>query len=146
MNDNSNLTGSVALRHIVEDAIAILEAKHLPEERKQYVLSELIQLTEGASRGSTLLRDGTLFVTQDDRAAYESYSLLDRYLNHSLNQQWREGLQTTLNSLSMILSGQAPPTEAIYPVLDLFRQLLRGLERESASELNLIPNDFELVS
>ncbi len=57
-------TSDVGLRQVVEDALQILRGVELEDDRGEFVVSDLKNLFESASRGSELAEEESLFLAQ----------------------------------------------------------------------------------
>ena len=74
--------GSVALRHVVEDAILLIRGtKQLAPSRRKSVLTDLEILFDEAYKGSELSHRGSLFVAPTEKTAFEAFSLFNRHIS-----------------------------------------------------------------
>jgi len=132
--------GSVGFRHVVEDGLTLLKERRLPPARREYVLDELVRLLSDAARGKEIMAEQTLFVGARDRNAYESYSLLDRYLR---DESWKSRLEASQGALRRLAEGASASGEERSAAMDLLEELLASLERDASSGLPLMPEDLD---
>jgi hypothetical protein len=125
-------TNGLGFRHLIEDGLAILNGTPLGADRRAYVLQDLSQLVLQAKRGSDLVRSNALSVATDDRNAFESYSILDRYWDRSHEEQWIQILATAGEAFDQLRKGAAANlTEAQRTAAaNLLKKVLSGLIRE----------------
>src|SRR5689334_4926740 len=99
MTLESNLAEVVGLKHVVEDGLAVLEGRRIDQTRRDFVIRDLKKLLSDALRGSTIASQATLFLAEDDRQAFGSYTMVGRYLNAAgVEGTWRAELPAALSA------------------------------------------------
>ncbi len=135
--------GSVALRHVVEDAISIIrDKKELPPSRRKSVLSDLESLFDDAYKGSELSHRG-LFVAPTDKTAVEAFSLFIRHLSEG-GESWDERLLKSRAAVKALQSGQPPKGADVMTATSLLEGLLESLRKHTRGELRREPREFKL--
>lgn len=137
------LSTSVALRHVVEDGLAVLAAKNLEETRKEYVLRGLANLLQGAALGSELTGRSKLLVSTNERSAVESFSLVERYLGTKYNQEVMRGVQAAFEQLARG-AGITPEIRATASAL--LKELLAGMRREEHMGIPAEPEEINFAN
>lgn len=136
--------GSVALRHVVEDAISLIrDKKDLPPSRRESVLSDLESLFDEACKGSELSHRGGLFVAPTDKSAFEAFSLFNRHLSEG-GENWDQRLFRTREAVKALQSGQAPKNVDAMTAASLLETLLDSLRKHTRGELRREPREFKL--
>lgn len=138
-------TNGLGFRHLIEDGLAILRGETIRPDRRAYVLGDLSDLVLQAKRGSDIIRSSSLFVSPADRSAYESFSLLDRYLNEAENERWNDVLERTQEALNE-LRKQNPRLgdDQRNAAMCLFERILSGLNREPKPGISAQPEDLRI--
>src|SRR5271165_2866332 len=84
--------GSVALRHVIEDAISLIrDHKELAPTRREIVLSDLEILFNDAHKGSELSHGANLFVAPTEKRAIEAFWLFSPHLSEA-GEDWEQRL------------------------------------------------------
>lgn len=136
--------GSVALRHVIEDAIALIrDKKELEPSRRASVLTDLEGLLDDACKGSELSHAAGLFVAPSEKSAFEAFSLFIRHLGEAGNQ-WDETLTRSREAVKALHSGRAPEGADIKVATSLLESLLTSLRKHTRGELRREPRDFKL--
>jgi hypothetical protein len=136
--------GSVALRHVVEDAILLIrDNKELTPSRRKSVLSDLEILFDEAYKGSELSHGGSLFVAPTEKTALEAFSLLNRHLSEGA-ENWDRRLSRSREAVKALQSGQAPEDADLNTVTLLLEGLLASLRKHTRGELRREPREFKL--
>lgn len=136
--------GSVALRHVVEDAILLIrDNKELAPSRRNSVLSDLEILFDEAYKGSELSHGGSLFVAPTEKSAFEAFSLFNRHLSEGA-ENWDERLSRSREAVKALQSGQVPQNADIKTVTSLLEGLLASLRKHTRGELRREPREFKL--
>jgi len=132
----------VGLRHILEDGISILEGTHLEKARRDYVLDDLEALFGEVVRGSELVQARSLFIGTNDRKAFESFSLLDKFLPE-IDEEMDARLKALVASLTELKIGNTISDEQASELSAFLNQILAGLNRQDSAGL---PNEPEQVN
>jgi hypothetical protein len=136
--------GSVALRHVVEDAIALIrDKKELVPSRRASVLTDLESLFDDAWKGSELSHAGGLFVAPADKSAFEAFSLFNRHLGEAVDH-WDQSLFRSRQAVKALQSGQAPESADVAVATSLLESLLTSLRKHTRGELRREPREFKL--
>jgi hypothetical protein len=134
--------GSVALRHVVEDAIALIrDKKELAPARRASVLTDLQSLFDDAWKGSELSHAGGLFVAPADKSAFEAFSLFIRHLG---GDQWNQRLSRSRQAVKALQGGQTPQNDDVAITTSLLESLLTSLRKHTRGELRREPREFKL--
>ena len=137
--------GSVALRHVVEDAISLIrDHKELAPARRESVLSDLESLFNEAYKGSELSHGGGLFVAPTDKTAFEAFSLFNRHLSE-VGGDWDQRLIRSRKAVKALQSGQAPEHVDATTATSLLESLLASLRKHTRGELRREPREFKLT-
>src|SRR5665213_2097026 len=125
-------TNGLGFRHLIEDGLAILNGRPISADRRDYVVQDLSQLVLQAKRGSELVRSNALSVATDDRSAFESYSILDRYWDRSHEEQWNQVLAKAGEAFDRLRKGTAAnlSEDQRNAAANLLEKVLSGLTRE----------------
>jgi hypothetical protein len=136
--------GSVALRHVVEDAILLIrDNKELAPSRRKSVLSDLEILFDEAYKGSELSHGGSLFVAPTEKNAFEAFSLFNRHLSEGA-ENWDQRLSRSREAVKALQSGQVPQNADLETVTSLLEGLLASLRKHTRGELRREPREFKL--
>lgn len=138
-------TNGLGFRQLIEDGLAILNGAPLGPDRQTYVLQDISEFVLQAKRGSDLVQNSALFVTSDDRAAYESFSLLDRYLGQTQSETWNNVLEQARLAFSEL--GKDKPQlreEQRAAAVSLLKRILAGLIREPKPGIPTQPEEFRI--
>ena len=144
MSDTSHLA-SVGFRHVIEDGLCVLTEKHLPEDRKKFVLDDLAKLFREAKKGSELVQNKALFIRSDQQSAYERFSLLERYWNTSEKDEWIKMLEASENAFQNLKANDPVPNEVRRITKQFLSELLASLNRESNTGIPYVPEDVEFT-
>ena len=136
--------GSVALRHVVEDAILLIrDNRELAPSRRQSVLSDLEILFDEAYKGSELSHGGSLFVAPTEKNAFEAFSLFNRHLSEGA-ENWDQRLSRSREAVKALLSGRMLENADRNTVTLLLEGLLASLQKHTRGELRREPREFKL--
>ena len=145
MNTEHTFQSAVGLRHVIEDGISILAGRNIAEKRKQYVLDDLQGLFGEVVRGSELVHSNSLFIGQDDRRAFEAYSLFDRYLPDQ-DTELTEKLRAVAAAFGEIKSGQSITDLEAIRLTAFLRAILASLSRQDSAGLPNEPEQVKILS
>lgn len=135
MNTSVALKSELGLRHLVEDAIAILRGGNFPDARRDFVLTDLQELFQKVVRGHELIASQSFFVGTADRGAFEAFSLLDRFLPTSQTDSVHAALRASAARLAELKDGHAVPPEARQESAEFLSKILATLNRQDSSGL-----------
>lgn len=141
MKTERTLTSTVGIRHVIEDSLAALTDRELDASRRNYVLSDLVDLLTRALKGSELVAKTALFVRSDDRSAFEAFSFLDRYLGQVESPALRQSLQ----ALDAVRRGERVSNEQRQGTEVFLRQLLATLKRRDTSGIPDGPESLRIA-
>lgn len=144
MSNESSLIASVGFRHVIEDGITILSSGNLDSGRRKYVLEDLATLLRKATMGSTLASRSSLFVRSEERSAFEAFSLLNRYLGHGHDPDWREKLPVTKRAFDQLMKNEDMSPEERTTATALLHELLVRIKRQSGMEISDQPEDIRI--
>lgn len=128
MSEPKTSFSNIGLRHVLEDAIAILLGKHVDQQRRDYVLGDVLQLCQDAERGSQIASQRSLFIRSADEFALMRFSFIDRYLDFSTREQLMEQLRNltvTLDALRRNKPIEPESRNLAVKFLEEFKQNLR---------------------
>lgn len=131
----------VGFRHVVEEGLSLLKGRDLPPERRDYVLERLGALLKGAVAGSQIVDREALFIGSRERDAYESFSLLERHLQH--RQDWRQMLQSAEDALNALQRAHRPSEDVNSTAVELLEELRQSLRREGVGGIRSLPEEIE---
>jgi hypothetical protein len=134
----------IGLRHIVEDALAILGNQPIDPNRRVYVLEDLARLFRDASRGSKIASHRTFFVGSDDKSAYEDFQRLDRYLRHRYQDTWSQLLDDVSGALDGLQKGVPVSADVKQKSQEVLEELLTSIAREHAYETAPAPREIRM--
>ena len=136
--------GSVALRHVVEDAILLIrDNRELAPSRRKSVLSDLEILFDEAYKGSELSHGGSLFVAPTEKSAFEAFSLFNRHLSEGAGN-WDQRLSRSREAVKALLNGRMLENADRNTVTLLLEGLLASLQKHTRGELRREPREFKL--
>jgi hypothetical protein len=134
----------IGFRHIVEDALAIVAGQPVDNDRRSYVLGDLIRLFRDAGRGSQIASHRTFFVGSDDKSAFDDFERLDRYLRHRYQSKLGRLLEDVSRTLDGLQKGAAVPDDARQTSQELLRELLDGMVRKHAYETASVSREVRM--
>jgi hypothetical protein len=144
MATESGLVASIGFRHVIEDGLSVLQNGNLEPTRRAYVLDDLTALLRGAIKGSDLARQVSLFVRSDDRNAFEIFSLLDRYLGHGYDPDWREKLPSAEKAFTQLKENVEVAPEARSEAIALLTELLSSVKRRNSVGIPEQPEEITI--
>jgi hypothetical protein len=141
-------TNGLGFRHLIEDGLAILDGRPINPDRRAYVVKDLSQLVLQAKRGSDLVRSNALSVASDDRNAFESYSILDRYWDRSREEQWTQVLAKAGEAFDCLQKGVVRDLreDQRNAAANLLRTVLSGLIKEPKPGVSSQPEELRIGS
>jgi hypothetical protein len=137
-------TSGLGFRHLIEDAVAILQDRPVESDRRKYVLDDISELIDKANRGSDLFRSNALFVASADRSAVESFSLVDRFLGGAESDYWKSVLAQARGALHQLRSGSTPALEEREAAIELLKKILAALAREPKPGVATKPEEIRI--
>lgn len=121
-----SLFGTVGLRHVLEDAIAMLKNEaSVPENRRLVVMEYLRRLFDEASKGSSAAKVRTLLRSADDASAVQSFTFVERYVGQAPSQQQ---LQAVSAALSATREGRAANPADLAEATSVLSKMLRSMK------------------
>lgn len=145
MATEAHWTSGVGFRHLIEDGLAILSDAPLNPRRRAYVLEDLSALLAEAKQGSDLVQSNALFATSEEQKAYESFSLLDRYLNQFTEVQWKEILPSAEAAFAELQKENPMISEGDrIAATSLLNEILAGLTRGPKSGIPEQPQEIQM--
>ncbi len=145
MVSETNLAAEVGFRHVIEDALSVLSKHDIDPDRRSYVLEDLANLLRDASRGADLVNRRLLFVKSDERNAFDTFSLLDRYLGYGIDSNWREKPPDARMAFTQLQKNMEVPEKARATAMALLRDLLTTLERQSGMSIPKHPEEIGIA-
>jgi hypothetical protein len=141
-------TNGLGFRHLIEDGLAILNERPISADRRDYVVRDLSQLVLQAKRGSELVRSNALSVATDDRNAFDSYSILDRYWDRSHEEQWNQVLAKAGEAFDQLQKGATAnlSSDQRNAAANLLEKVLSGLIREPKPGVPSLPEELRIGS
>lgn len=106
--DEPSLAEAVGLKHVIEDGLAVLHGQDLAPDRRDFVMRDLQTLLDRAIRGSRIASQAALFLGEDDRRAFGSFALIDRYLGTGQVATWLDQAPDALQAIEQIQHAQVP--------------------------------------
>jgi hypothetical protein len=134
MFDEPTLAEAVGLKHVIEDGVAIIEGRAISESRKGFVLEDLRALLNKAIRGSVIASQPTLFLGEDDRQAFGSYALIDRYLGGGAAPSWLNQAPDALRVFESVQQAEVPNERERRAALEILNALLCQISAESIGQ------------
>lgn len=134
MFDEPTLAEAVGLKHVIEDGLAIVEGRSINPSRKQFVLDDLRGLLNRAIRGSQIASQSTLFLGEDDRQAFGSFALIDRYLGGGATPTWLHQAPDALRVFDRVQHAETPNEQERQAALEILNALLCQISAESAAQ------------
>ncbi len=123
-------TSDVGLRQVVEDALQLLQGGELEDDRREFVISDLKDLFESASRGSELADEESLFFGADDISAYESFSFVEQHVRREFDGALRERLSEISKVFTKLYGTEAILKEEKEKSIEFLTVFLRKIEKE----------------
>jgi ribosomal protein L29 len=145
MFTEQNATTSVGFRHVVEDGLALLRDENLAQDRRKYVLDDLVALLAEAHRGDEIIRQETLFAGSEIKRAMESFSLLNRYLRTRYDEELASKLQESKEALENLRSNTRVSKAARSTAIEVLEALLSGMKREGGTGIPTVPEEISLI-
>ena len=144
MASESNLVASIGFRHVIEDGLSVLQNDDLEPGRRAYVLEDLTTLLRGAIKGCSLASQVSLFVRSDDRNAFEIFSLLDRYLGHGYDPDWRDKLPLAEKAFTQLQENSDVSSDARSAAIALLTELLSSVKRRNSIGIPEQPEEIRI--
>lgn len=144
MASESSLVGNIGFRHVIEDGLSVLRNGDLDPKRRKYVLEDLTRLMQEARKGSDLAKHVSLFVRSDEISAFETFSLLDRYLKHGHDVHWREKLPGAEKTFTQLALNAEVSPEARTAAIALLTELLAGVKRRNSIGIPEQPEEIKI--
>jgi hypothetical protein len=133
--DEPTLAEAVGLKHVIEDGLAILKGRHMDERRRDFVMRDLRTLLNQAIRGSHIASQSTLFLGEDDRQAFGSFALIDRYLGAGRAPGWLHHAPDALRVIEQLQQAEMPEEKEKQAALEILSTLLTQISTEPTLEL-----------
>lgn len=108
MFEEPTLAEAVGLKHVIEDGLAVLHGQDLAAARRDFVMRDLQTLLNQAIRGSRIASQSALFLGEDDKQAFGSFALIDRYLGTRQATTWLDQAPDALRAIEQIQHAQMP--------------------------------------
>ena len=135
MFDEPTLAETVGLKHVIEDGVAVLSGQQLAADRRDFVMRDLKTLINQAIRGSRIASKATLFLGEDDKQAFGSFALIDRYLGAGQVDTWVNQAPNALEVIDKIQRAQVPDERQKKIALEILTALLTQIVTEPSFEL-----------
>jgi hypothetical protein len=132
--EEPTLAEAVGLKHVIEDGLAVLEGRTLDASRRDFVMRDLRGLLNRAIRGSHIASQPTLFLGEDDRQAFGSFALIDRYLGAGRIPGWLNQAPNALQVIDQIQQAQIPEETQRQAALQILGALLTQISTEPSLE------------
>lgn len=129
----NNLAMGIGFRHVVEDAIAILNNDEIEATRRKYVLDDLSELLQKAMKGLDLDSQESFFVGSENRNAFDTFQFFNQYLGTTDQDGWRKQLPVAMRAFEQLKEGEALESGEKEATVLLFSSLLH----ESRTQNNL---------
>ena len=124
MFEEPTLAEAVGLKHVIEDGLAVLHGQALAADRRDFVMRDLQTLLNQAIRGSRIASQATLYLGEDDKQAFGSFALIDRYLGAGQAATWLHQAPDALQVIEQIQHAQVPNESQRKVALDILSALL----------------------
>ncbi len=142
MSAQPDWTNSLGFRQLIEDGLAIIRNEPMGSQRRALVLNDLSDLIFKAKQGSDLVRNSVLSVTPAQRSAYESFTLLDRFLNQAESEHWNMILDQSEKALFELRKTTPQLTEQQRDsATALLTKILSGLNRQPWPGIPMEPEE-----
>jgi hypothetical protein len=135
MFDEPTLAETVGLKHVIEDGVAVLSGQELAADRRDFVMRDLQTLLNQAIRGSCIASKATLFLGEDDKQAFGSFALIDRYLGAGQVGTWLNRAPNALKVIEQIQRSQVPDEAQKTIALEILTALLTQIITEPSFDL-----------
>jgi hypothetical protein len=140
MQHPSNLAEVVGLKHVVEDALAVLDGRGMEQSRREFVVRDLRKLLSDTMRGATIASQATLFLAEDDRQAFGSYTMVGRYLNSPDGPDaWRNDLPAAIRALEKLQASATPQVTEKQAASNILSRLLARISIDPAPDFDFEP-------
>lgn len=137
MLEEPTLAEAVGLKHVIEDGLAVLSGRALAADRRDFVMRDLQTLLNQAIRGSRIASQATLFLGEDDKQAFGSFALIDRYLGAGQIATWLNQAPNALQVIEQIQRAQVPDETQKKVALEILSALLTQIITEPSSEVGI---------
>jgi hypothetical protein len=134
MFEEPTLAETVGLKHVIEDGLAVLSGQALAADRREFVMRDLQTLLNQALRGSRIASQATLFLGEDDKEAFGSFALIDRYLGAAQVATWLTQAPNALRVIEQIQQAKVPDERQRKVALEILTSLLTQIITEPSSE------------
>lgn len=123
----------IGLQHVVEDALGLLKGSLIEADRRKFVISDIKNLFEMASRGSELAEQRQLFVASQDISAYQNFSFVRMHVENLFNGKLRQLLSDVCTVFSLLDSNQPIPEEKKESAIRFLTIFLQRINRQGVS-------------
>lgn len=134
MFEEPTLAEAVGLKHVIEDGLAVLHGQALGAERRDFVMRDLYTLLDRAIRGSHIASQAALFLGEDDKQAFGSFALIDRYLGTGQTTTWLDQAPNALRAIKQIQNAQVPNEAERVVALTILDALLTQIITSPSSQ------------
>lgn len=124
-------TSDLALKHILESGLQVIQGEPIEEAHRTSVLRALVQIFTDASRGSDAVHARNMLVAVEEPPAFERFALFFRYLNRSFGADLPARLAEAVGVLTAIEQHANQGAEAKLRVAELIQGMLSAISRES---------------
>jgi hypothetical protein len=137
MFEELTLAEAVGLKHVLEDGLAVLLGQPLAADRRDFVMRDLQTLLNQAIRGSRIASQSNLFLGEDDKLAFGSFALIDRYLGSSQAKSWLDQAPDALLAIERSRQEETPEEAQKNIALKILSALLTQIVAGPSSETQL---------
>lgn len=116
----------LSLQHVLEDGIALTKGQLSPLQRNS-ALEGIIEVFSEATQGATIVHNRALFIKAEDKAAFDTFSLIFNYLNQAYGEQLATQLENAKNVFEQLSIGQEVPQSSLSHSSELLQKFLDAL-------------------
>ena len=129
---NSLPAKDLALKHILESGVKLVEGQAVEEPRRTNVLKALVKIFADADKGSQALSTRNFFMAAEEPPVIERFTLFFRHLHRSIGSDLSARLSEAASVMKSIEETGHADAAAQVRVAGLLRDLLAGIAQESA--------------
>lgn len=140
-----SLTMGIGFRHVVEDALDILNRKDIDQNRRDFVIEDLSELLQEAMRGLALERQDSLFVGSANRTAFDTFQFFDHYLSTVDSNSWRNQLPIVIRVFQKLRENENIEDSEVDTAKGLFNLLLKKSRWQDNTGVPQKPQNIQIA-
>lgn len=121
----------LSLQHVLEDGIALTNGR-LDAVQRQPVLDGVIEVFSDAIQGANIVHNRSLFIKAEEKAAFNTFSVVFNYLNSVYGEQLASQLEKTKAVFESLGQGRAISSESLSESSEFLESFLGALRLQQS--------------